>query len=376
MLIDNGSHTLKIGLAGEPARVLPNYALLINDSNPPLYGSYLKGVPIIIEAYKTFICKGGEICERELEDLVWRDALLQLYNDRNCMLSSSLHSLSPTCSDLDLITTTSPDAHPAEKRQLLEYCFETMQFASIVAQSPQTYLTKHPVISGTTSGIILDVGYTGTSATAFLYTNPLLYSHTFMDCGGKLLDNVFTNLLQETIDPMFLAGIRKRCLLIESLRDCFFAAEENSQIGIVFCNEKNDYTVRSTLDTSSNNNKDRYNLGIRNTESIMRSLLEQITVNFPSIVTGCIQSLPTELHPLSKGNVFLCGGLANIRPLVEIVKDTLLASSIVDSLTTLPNPHISIYDGMQAYADTTEYLRSRITRQLYEEYGSIGLEHN
>lgn len=379
VLIDNGSHTLKIGLAGEPARILPNYALRTTDSNPPLYGSYINRLPIITEAYKISICKGGEICEWELEDLVWRDALQQLYQDPNCKLSSYIHNLSPTCSDLDLITTTSIDAHPAAKRQLLEYCFETMQFSSVAAQSPQAYLTRHPMLSSATTGIILDAGYLGVSTTAFLYTNPILYSHGPIDCGGRLLWNLFTDLLQETVDPRFVVDTRKRCLLVESLQNCFFTAEENSQIEIAFCVEKNDYIVRSTPDTPltpPNNNEDRYTLGIRNTEGVVQSLLEQTITNIPNMITTCIQSLPTELQLLSKANVFLCGGLANIQTLVETTKDTLLASAIVDNVITLPNPHTSVYDGMQVYADTAEYLRSRITRQLYEEYGCAGLEHN
>lgn len=378
ILLDNGSHTLKMGLAGEPPRIFPNYALRIGDSNIPLYGSYLHGLPLITEGYKTSVCKAGEIYEWSLEGSIWRDALLQLYQDSDCKLSNCLHSLVPACSDLDLITTTSIDAHPAARRQLLEYCFETMQFASVVAQPPQAYLARHPLLANATTGIMLDMGYAGVYTTAFLYANPILYSHTFVDCGGSLLDNLFTELLQETIDPGFLVDIRKRCLLVESLRNCFFDAAGNSQIEITFCPEKKNYSVKPILDSlpAPGGDEDRYVLDIRNTEDVMQNILEQIVAHIPNVITTCIQSLPTELQALSQANVFLCGGLAKISPLTEILKDALLTNTTADNVVVLPNPQTSVYDGMQAYAETTEYFRSRITRQLYEEYGCAGLEHN
>lgn len=378
ILLDNGSHALKIGLIGEPARIFPNYALRVNDSNFPLYGSYLNGLPITTEADKTSVCKAGEIYEWKLEDLIWRDALLQLYQNQDCKLSDQLHTLFPTCSDLDLITTTSTDAHPAAKRQFLEYCFETMQFASVVAQPPQAYLTRHSLLSNATTGIILDMGYAGMSSTAFLYTNPILYSHTLVDCGGSLLNSLFTALLQKTIDPGFLVDIRKRCLLIESLQKCFFTATENSQIEIAFCAEKNNYLIKAISDSlpAPTNDEGRCILDIRNTEGVVQNLLEQIATHVPNMITTCIQSLPTELQSLSKGNVFICGGLANIPPMTEITKDVLLTSALIDNVVILPNPQTAVYDGMQLYAETAEYARSRITRQLYEEYGCVGLEHN
>lgn len=378
ILLDNGSHALKMGLAGEPPRIFPNYALRVSDSNIPLYGSYLHGLPLITEAYKTSVCKAGEIYEWSLEGSIWRDALLQLYQDSDCKLSACLHSLVPTCSDLDLITTTSIDAHPAARRQFLEYCFETMQFASVVAQPPQAYLTRHPLLSNATTGVILDMGYAGMYTTAFLYTNPILYSHTFVDCSGSLLDNLFTELLQETVDPEFLTGIRKRCLLVESLRNCFFNSAGNSQIEITFCAETKNYLVKPTLDSPPipGGDEDRYVLDIRNTEGATQNILEQIVSHIPNVITTCIQSLPTELQTLSQANIFLCGGLANIPPLIEIMKDTLLTNTPVNNVILLPNPQTSVYEGMQAYVETTEYFRSRITRQLYEEYGCAGLEHN
>lgn len=207
VVVDNGAHTLRAGLAtdAEPAARVPNCVARAKKEKTVLVGDGLRQHTRTHDLALHRAHERGYVVNWDVERAVW---------DRvACLASSSSSSSSAAASDAGLLLTEAPLCPAPLRRTTLQVVFEELGFAAHLAAVPAALaLRRHLHLllqqqqqqpQQRRAALVIDAGFSFMHAvpcacggrTSAAWARPLAQGVRRVDVGGKAL----TNLLKEVV---------------------------------------------------------------------------------------------------------------------------------------------------------------------------------
>ncbi|KAK5118018.1 hypothetical protein LTR62_004062 [Meristemomyces frigidus] len=416
LIIDNGAHTLKAGLAThlddtppnlDSCHIIPNViARSQRDKRTYIGPEYSDCLDFGELAYRRPVEKGF-IVHWEAEKAVWERSFLHK--------DDAVVKCDPE--ETSLILTEAPNAPVALQRNADEMVFEEFGFAgyyrtiapTLNAYAPSPFPSTATSVSGVPLEclLIIDVGHSHTTVTPLHHGRPFQHAIKRLEIGGKTLTNQMKLLISRTFD------VHREDHIVSEIKEdvCFVSQDFNADLERVWRGGRYDpravdasllvdyvlpdyETIKRgyarphdpavklrdiMLGIGTEGGRREHVLTIANERFVVPELLFSPAdigmrqAGLAGMVLQSIDALPAGFRQAYLANILVVGGTSKLPGFVQRLESELRSLVDVDEVVRVARaeePAKNVWLGGAGMAKSADLMRSLIvTRQEYAEHG-------
>uniref|UniRef100_A0A182T506 Actin n=1 Tax=Anopheles maculatus TaxID=74869 RepID=A0A182T506_9DIPT len=338
VIIDNGSHTLKVGFTGEddPKEIFRNVVQLSEGAD-----GVIRSVGVLApnpSSRAVSPIQRGRPCDWDAMESVWeytfKDVLKVASEDHNVLL------------------TDRPLSGKANREKAVQIMFEKFS-------TPATYMSMQATLAlygaGRTSGTVVDVGDGCTSVVPILKGTPAIEASTNVDLAGCDMVDYLAGALNVSDREQARAIMEKVC-----------AVCGNIEKEVV-----NNVDFKTSTGSIINVGVERYRCG----EAMFNPSVigHQHTKPLQELIVECVASCKEVGRKDLYAYIVLAGGSTMLNGFSERLQSEL--SKLVPSqyrckVVTTQHPILTVWAGGCLVAQSPMFQQSWVTKQEYEEYGA------
>ncbi|XP_050075029.1 actin-like [Anopheles maculipalpis] len=337
IIIDNGSHTLKVGFAGDddPKETFRNVVQLTESTD-----GIVRSVGVASNPASRVVSpiQRGQPCDWEAMESVWE------YTFKDVLKIAS--------EDHNVLLTDRPLSGRADREKAAQIMFEKFS-------TPATYLSMQATLAlygaGRISGTVVDVGDGCTSIVPILKGTPTIEASKCVDLAGCDMVNYLANALNVSDREIAREVMEKVCAVSgdmekEVVNKVEFKASDGSVVNI---------------------GAERYRCGeaMFNPSVIGQQNVRPVQELIAESVASCKETNRKDLYAY----IVLVGGSTMLKGFSERLQSELtklVPSQYRCKVVTTQDPILTVWAGGCLVAQSPMFQQSWVTKQEYEEYGA------
>uniref|UniRef100_A0A182PSX8 Actin n=1 Tax=Anopheles epiroticus TaxID=199890 RepID=A0A182PSX8_9DIPT len=337
VIIDNGSHTLKVGFTGEedPSGVFRNSVYLIETAN----GVIRKvSVPPHPNAQPLYPIQRGIPCDWDAMESVWEYTFKDVLN------------VAPE--DHRVLLTDRPLSERAHREKAVQIMFEKFS-------TPATYVSMQALLAlygaGRTSGTVVDVGEGFTSVVPVHKGTPVTEGIVNVELAGRDMVDYLATALQLSDRELAREVLEKVCTVSadigkETVNPIDFKAANGSIVSI---------------------GAERFRCG----ESLFNPTVigHKESSALPEIIAKSVAACKEATRKDLYAHIVLAGGSTMLNGFAERLQKELathIPSTHRYKVVTTQHPTLTVWAGGNMVAQSPMFQQSWVTKQEYEEHGA------
>ncbi|KAI7898543.1 actin-like protein ARP6 [Cokeromyces recurvatus] len=385
IILDNGAHTMKVGLSSthKSPRLIPNAIIRDKKDKRQYIGDELDECTDFSSLYYRIPFEKGLLVNWTIERSIW-DRLFKSHFDPK----SSRLLITEPCFNLPIIQ----DSYDQVIFEEYEFkaCYRTMA-PQLCLYNELSGLFKDKLGSIPDCVLVVDSGYSFTHTVPFLMGKPVLKGIRRLNVGGKLL----TNHLKEVVSFRSY-DMMEETYIINDVKEksCFISKDVYKDLDI--CRKQGiknsiiqEYVLPDFVNTTEGHirpygstSSDQQVLLMNNERFMIPEILMHPSdigidqAGIPEAITQSVLACDSSIHGLLYANIVLVGGNANIPGYMERIEQDLrlLVPTEFDiRIVTPPNPVTFAWEGGNRFtslSSKSELQKTFVQRKEYLEYGS------